>query len=110
MKQYVIDQLRESDFQQIKEFLERNTESAALEGVYRVNLPVELGIPIQSEHEECQPHYFAINLTWNDVAFELLIRSRQTIRCRCIAYATPQQRDYIIQFADRMIEELKVKL
>lgn len=110
MKQYVIDQLRESDFHQIKAFLEQNAEGASLEGIYWMNLPSDLYTETQREHSQCQPHYFAIHLTWNDVAFELLIRSRRVIRCSCIAYATPQQREYIIHFAERMLEELKLKL
>ncbi len=110
MKQYVIDQLRQSDFAEIREFLGRNAESTGVEGIYWVNLPAALYSVIQTEHSKCNPFYFAVNLTWNDVAFELLIRSRQVIRCHCIAYATPQQREYIIHFADRMIEELGLKL
>ena len=110
MKQYVIDQLRESDFYQIRDFLDRNTEGASLEGIYSVNLPSHLHTAIQSEHGNCQPFYFAISLTRNDVSFELLIRSRQVLRCSCIGYATPQQRDHIIGFADRMIEDLRIKL
>jgi hypothetical protein len=110
MKQYVIDQLRESDFHAIKAFLDKNAEGASLEGVYWADLPPEHYTEIQREHSTCQPFYFAVNLTWNDVAFELLIRSRQVIRCRCITYATPQQRDYIIHYAERMLEELKLKL
>jgi hypothetical protein len=110
MKQYVIDQLRESDFHQITAFLDQNAEPASLDGVYWVNLPPELYSVNQSEHSKCQPFCFAINLTWNDVAFELLVRSRQIIRCSCIAYATQQQRDYIIDFAERMLEGLKLKL
>jgi hypothetical protein len=110
MKQYVIDQLRDSDYCQIKEYLGANAESTSLEGIYWAHLPPDLYSAVQNEHSECHPHYFAVNLDWNGVAFELLIRSRQVIRCSCIAYATKQQRDYIIQFADRMIEELKLKL
>jgi hypothetical protein len=110
MKQYVIDQLRESDYYQIKEYLSANAESTSLEGIYWVDLPHDLYSAVQNEHSECHPHYFAVNLNWNDIAFELLIRSRQLIRCNCIAYATKQQRDYIIQFADRMLEDLKLKL
>jgi hypothetical protein len=110
MKQYVIDQLRETDYHQIREFLDTNAESTALEGIYWVDLPPDLYSRIQREHTKCHPHYFAVNLTWNDVAFELLIRSRQVIRCNCIAYATKQQQDYIIRFADRMLADLKIKL
>lgn len=110
MKQYVIDQLREPDFHRIKGFLDQNTEAASLGGIYWANLPPDLYSVIQSEHSQCQPFYFAIHLAWNDVAFELLIRSRQIIRCSCIAYATRQQREYIIGFAERMLEELDLKL
>jgi hypothetical protein len=110
MKQYVIDQLRESDYYQIKDFLDTNAEGSSLEGIYWVNLPPDLYSTLQSEHSKCRPHYFAVNLTWNDVAFELLIRTRQTIRCNCIAYATKQQRDYIIEYADRMLDDLEIKL
>ncbi len=110
MRQYVIDQLREPDFYQIKEFLEKNTQDASLEGVYSVDLPAHLFTAIQRGHGKCQPFYFAISLTRNDVAFELLIRSRQVLRCTCIGYATQQQRDYIIGFADNMLHALKIKL
>jgi hypothetical protein len=110
MKQYVIDQLRESDYYQIREFLDRSAEATDLEGIYRVELPPHLYSETQREHGPCHPHYFAISLDWNAIAFELLIRSRQVIRCNCIAYATPQQRQYILDFADRMLDELKIKL
>jgi hypothetical protein len=110
MKQYVVDQLRESDYHQIREYLGKKGESTSLEGIYWVDLPPDLYSAVQSEHSKCHPHYFAVNLNWNEVAFELLIRSRQVIRCNCIAYATKRQQDYIIQFADRMLEDLKLKL
>ncbi len=110
MKQYVIDQLRDSDFHQIKAFLDETAETASLDGIYWMDLPPECYSPMQREHSQCQPFYFAIHLTWNEVAFEFLIRSRQVIRCQCIAYASPQQRDHIIRFADRMIEQLELKL
>jgi hypothetical protein len=110
MKQYVIDQLRTSDFESIQQFLDSHAESSGMEGIYWVNLPPELYSTIQSEHSKCQPYYFAISLDWNSVAFELLIRSRQLIRCRCISYANRQQRDHILHFAECMIEDLQLRL
>ncbi len=44
------------------------------------------------------------------VDFELLIRSRQILRCNCISYADKKQRDYILDFADRMLDELGIKI
>jgi hypothetical protein len=110
MKQYVIDQLRESDFLQIQEFLDSHAERTAIDGIYWVKLPENLGTSVQQAHTACQPHYFAVSLSLQDVAFELLIRSRPMMRCNCIAYATPKQREYLLNFADSMLEQLGIKL
>lgn len=110
MKQYVIDQLRETDYEQILEFLNERADKTALDGMYWVNLPEHLCSTVQREHTQCQPHYFAVNLDYNQVSFELLIRSRQIIRCSCISYATPEQRQYILGYADEMLEELGIRI
>jgi len=31
------------------------------------------------------------------------------MRCACIGYATRQQRDFILAFADRLVEELPLR-
>ena len=41
--------------------------------------------------------------------FEFLIRSREKMRCTCIDYATRQQRDFILAYADRLVEELALR-
>jgi hypothetical protein len=110
MKQYVIDQLNVSEYEKILDYLDKNAEKTVMGGIYRLEIPKEHSTPTQLEHTECQPHYFAVNLTLKRVAFELLIRSQPKIRCNCIAYATPQQRDYIIQLADNMMEQLNIRI
>lgn len=110
MKQYVIDQLRESDYDQIMDYLQKHTEKTILEGVYWVELPRELLTAVQLEHTDCHPHYFAINVNRNQAAFELLIRSRQIMRCSCIGYANREQRDHILRFADDMLQQLNIKI
>ncbi len=110
MRQYVIDQLRESDYVAIKEFLDSRAGIGAMDGIYWVDLPPTLYSPTQKEHTSCQPFAFAVNLHRNSVSFELLVRSRTVLRCACIGYATPNQRDYIIAFADEMIEQLHLRL
>lgn len=110
MKQYVIDQLRESDYDRIRNYLATHAESAAMEGIYYVDLPDSLYTEMQKTHNHCQPYYFAVNLTRKQVGFEWLIRSRNTLRCACIGYATQAQRDYIIEYADGMLDSLRIKL
>ena len=110
MKQYVIDQLRETDYVKILDFLDANCEKTMLEGLYRKEMPEALLTPAQAGHAPCRPHYFAINLDVRRVSFELLVRSSQIIRCNCIDYATREQRDYILGFADTMLEQLNIKI
>ncbi len=110
MKQYVIDQLRESDYEKIKEYLEEHASSTVMEGIYWIEMPESLYTEIQKQHESCQPYYFAVNLTRRSVSFEWLVRSRNTLKCACIAYATGSQRDFIINFADNMLNELGIRV
>jgi hypothetical protein len=110
MKQYVIDQLRESDHSQILAYLKNDAEEAEFGDVFWHKLPEELYTDIQKEHTDCQPFCFAINLSLNQVDFELLIRSRQILRCNCIGYANKAQRDYILDYADRMLKDLGIRL
>ncbi len=110
MKQYVIDQLRESDYEKILEFLRENAQASDFGDVFWAELPQELYSETQKEHKDCQPFYFAVNLSLNQVDFELLIRSRRILRCNCIAYADKKQFDYIISYADGMLNKLKISI
>ena len=84
MKQYVIDQLRESDYYRITDYLKENLEGMALDGIYWMDLPENLYGETQLQHTQCRPFYFAVNLNRTQIAFEWLIRSRQTLHCSCL--------------------------
>ncbi|UCG11035.1 MAG: hypothetical protein JSU72_10720 [Deltaproteobacteria bacterium] len=108
MKQYVIDQLREEDFQRLERHLTSRAEAGELPGIYWLTVPESLYEEQQQEHKDCQPFYFAINLDRQAISFELLIRTRKRLRCSCIKYADQKQRDYILTYADGLFEELKL--
>ena len=108
MKQYVIDQLREKDFHKLEDYLDGNTEAGDLPGIYWVPLPETHYEKLQQEHSDCQPFYFAINLDRQHISFELLIRTRSRLRCGCIQYASQEQRDYILNYADGLLEKLNL--
>lgn len=110
MKQYVIDQLRESDYLQILDHFKKNAEAAVFEDIFRVDLPEDLYSETQKEHAPCQPFYFAVHVAPSHVDFELLVRSRQILRCGCISYADRRQREYIIDYADGILRELNIKI
>jgi hypothetical protein len=109
MKQYVIDQLREGDFLELEDYFNGNAEAGDLPGIYWVLVPEPLYGELQSDHTDCQPYYFAVNLDRQSVSFELLIRTRVRLRCGCIQYANKNQRDYILEYADGLFEKLELK-
>ena len=108
MKQYVIDELRAADYQSLKTYLQEHFGPAAMNGIYWI--PVENGLltDIQKAHRECQPHYFAVDLAENSLALELLVRTKSTMRCDCIRYATEAQRNWLIALIDGIFNQLEI--
>ncbi len=109
MRQYVIDQLKPEERDKIKAYLEQYCEPAGLDGMFWLHVPLEVLSETQRDHQGCQPHCVGIELREQEVKIEFLVRSRNKIRCECIAYALPHQRDYIINFIEQMLKETKVK-
>ncbi len=114
MRQYLLDEIARNDTQRIREYLDGHAVAASLKGVWWVDLPEDLLSPEQFEHRDCRPFRFAVELGEPDVGdsfvrFEFLIRSQQTMRCACIGYATRQQRDFILAYADRLVEDLALR-
>jgi hypothetical protein len=109
MRQYVLDEIRRADIPRIREYLHEHALAAGLEGIWWVNLPEDLLSPEQFSHQDCRPYRFAVELGDDFVRFEFLIRSLQALRCACIDYATRMQRDFILAFADRLVEDLALR-
>jgi hypothetical protein len=109
MKQYILDEIARPDLARIKTYLDEKAKPAGLEGIWWVELGKEQLSEAQRAHPDCQPHCFAVELGRNLIKFEFLIRSRQTMRCSCIGYATRPQRDWIMDFADRLVADLDLR-
>jgi hypothetical protein len=109
MRQYLLDEIRKTDQPRIRDYLNEHAIAAGLEGIWWVDLPEDLLSPEQFSHQNHFPFRFAVELGDSFVRFEFLIRSRETMRCSCIGYATRQQRDFILAFADRLVEELELR-
>ncbi len=114
MRQYLLDEIARSDIPRVREYLNEHAVAARLQDIWWVELPEDLLGPEQFEHRECRPFRFAVELGEPLVGdtflrFELLIRSEQTMRCACIGYATRQQRDFILAYADRLVKDLALR-
>jgi hypothetical protein len=108
MKQYVIDELRATDYESLKTFLQEHCGPAALDGIYWIPLEKDLLTDIQKAHRDCQPHYFAVDLDENRLVAELLVRTKNIMRCDCIGYATQAQRNWLIAFVDDIFNQLEI--
>ena len=108
MKQYVIDELRPADHQRIKDYLDAHFGPADMGTVYWIPLEPTIYTPDQQRHKKCHPLYLAIALTSEAVSLELLVRTKNRIRCDCIRYADQEQMRWAIGFVDAIFEKLEI--
>lgn len=110
MKQYVVDQLRYSDYEKIKGWLDQRFGPAAMGAVYWVPIAAGQLTAMQAAHGECQPFFAALELQEERLSLELMIRTQQRVRCACIAYATEEQRNALIRMVDDMLTALDISV
>lgn len=108
MKAYLIDEISPSNMQKINGFLKNHATRSNLDQIFWLRIPDDLLSDIQFQHSACRPHVFAIELGGDSIKLELFIRSLKGMRCDCQAYCTDQQRDYIFNFTNGMLEQLKI--
>jgi hypothetical protein len=51
---------------------------------------------------------FALMLEENALFCELLVRIKTNIRCDCMGYATVEQRNWLVDWADAVLEKLSI--
>jgi hypothetical protein len=110
MKQYVVDQLRYPDYEKLKGFLDQTYGAAAMGSIYWIPLAVELLSPVQREHTACGPHVAAVEIDETRLSVELLVRTLSRVRCNCVAYATAEQRDWLIRRVDDILAQLGISV
>ncbi|WP_457552531.1 hypothetical protein [Desulfobacula sp.] len=110
MKQYLIDGLRLADYQKLKAYLDKYLKSSPLDGIYWLELDSALLTPIQKSHKECYPHVFALILEQAYLSCEFLVRIKKNIKCDCMDYATKEQRDWLIDQTDAILEKLGISI
>lgn len=108
MKQYVIDELRPQDHERLKAYLDNHFGPADMGTVYWVPVDDVLYDPRQASHGQCHPLYFAVQLKTSSLAAELLVRTKNRIRCDCIQYATEDQFLWLIRFIDAILQKLEI--
>jgi hypothetical protein len=100
--------LRPGDYQKIKGYLEDHFGPSELGELYWIPLEPSLYDNDQGAHADCHPLYLVIHLEPSRLAAELLVRTRNRIRCDCIRYASEEQLSWFIAFVDSMFSKLEI--
>jgi len=108
MKQYVIDEIRLQDHSKVKRYLDETLGDSGVDGVYWIPVDDALLSDLQRAHADCAPFVMALELGPDRLAGELLVRTRKRVRCDCISYADPRQREWLIQTLDAIFEKLAI--
>ena len=109
MKYYLFDEIQSSDMEKIAEFLGKNTIKSNIGSVFWIEVPKDLLNDIQYSHSVCAPHVIAVELDKNSVKFELFVRSMATLNCQCQGYPNRQQRAFILNYADNMLNTMTIR-
>lgn len=124
MRLYVINDLNEHDASRIESALNERDMAASMDQLYWLDVPKELLTQEQNSHWDCcGPYSMGIEVV-GEVDFngrtpgsagpmltlELLVRARNKLHCSCIAYATPDQRRFAIDFLDKLLRELDIQI
>lgn len=110
MKQYVIDELRYTDYEALQEYFQTHFSTSGINGLYWIPLDAEILSDTQRSHAECHPHYFSVELQPERLSCELLVRTATRVRCDCIVYADERQREWLLQVIDAVLEKLAINV
>jgi len=104
-----MDEISSFDMKRITEFMEQHAIQSGIERLFWVEIPPEMLTGVQKQHVGCQPHVFAVEMGTDWIRWEFFVRSLKDLRCHCAHYCNPEQRNYIIDYAHRLIKSLDVR-
>jgi len=93
----------------ITAFLKEESIRSHLNRIFWVEIPTGLLSRTQHEHKSCGPYVFAVELGDDWFKAEFLVRTLEGMGCNCQDYATPQQREFILEYSHTMIDVLDVR-
>lgn len=109
MRQFVVDELSREEQDNLESYLKRSLKPGGMEGMFWLEVPTELLGEAQQGHDGCGPFFFGIELGRERLIAEFLVRSQSNLHCSCISYATPVQRQHLLDFLDRMLAEERIR-
>lgn len=109
MRSYRIDELQPTDVVRLGKALEARDMKSTMDDIYWLDLPRDLYSEEQRAHcQECGPYSVGVETGEDWIGVEFLVRARNRMRCSCVCYASPAQRNFVINEIDRTMRELDI--
>lgn len=109
MRSYLIDEISADNMAIIEQQLTEKGFKGPLDHIFYIPFPHEMLSDEQQQHfETCGPYTLILETGRNWLKLELLVRGRGKLRCSCISFCTPEQRQQMIDFLDTFIRELDI--
>jgi hypothetical protein len=109
MRAYLIDEITSSDMKRITACLEKSAVRSGIEKLFWIEMPEGMLTRAQLAGRDRAPLVFAAELGPDWIKLEFFLRDLQDLRSPSAGYCTAEQRDFIIDYAHRIIESLGVK-
>jgi hypothetical protein len=81
----------------LKAYLDETYGQSGVDGLYWLPVDEAMLSDVQKAHTDCAPFFMALELGPDRLAAELLVRTRNRVRCDCIHYADQRQRNWLIR-------------
>jgi hypothetical protein len=112
MRTYLLEDFLPEQLELVCQRLAGMGLSGSLDGIYYLPVPLDLLTDEQREHHgECGPYIFVLEVADETrLKLELLVRAQGKLRCSCVAYATPEQRAFIMDYMDNFLREMEISI
>lgn len=104
MRSYLIDDIDNKQIEFFKTILRKKGFSEPIEDIFHLPLPPKILNNEQKKHSECGGHYLTLEIGKNEIRLELLVRATFRLHCSCIQFADSQQREYMQNMLDELLE------
>lgn len=111
MKQYVIDDIRETEMCRLKTWCAEHLAKTCFDNVFWLHLDESLLNEVQQAHSQCRPFYLGLTLEEADgrMVVDMAVRTARSMHCECMRYLDARQFTWLDGFIDTVFAELNIR-
>ena len=112
MKQYVVDDICESEMGRLKAWCTDNLPKTCFENVFWLNLDKNVLNPVQLTHTKCMPFYLSMVLEEESgrVVIDMVVRTMRSMYCECLDFVDAKQFAWLDGYISKIFASLDIRL